>query len=107
MRNRRLFLPVVTLLPVALLVFWLLPAILKAMPSRYVARLPEPVQALGERGDGEPILPTVAVPVNASVLLADLISPTPSTMMTAVSEPPTLTPVPVDTSWTVDRKSVV
>ena len=63
MRNRRLFLPVVTLLPVALLVFWLLPAILKAIPSRYVARLPEPVQALGERGDGPELLWTLFGPV--------------------------------------------
>lgn len=36
---------------------WQLPALLKAIPSRYVARLPEPVQALGEREHVE-MLPT-------------------------------------------------
>ena len=48
------------------LLFFQLPNLLKAMPSRYVARLPESVQALGERGDGVPILPTVAAPVEAA-----------------------------------------
>jgi tetratricopeptide (TPR) repeat protein len=49
-----------------LFLYWQLPAILKATPSRYVARLPEPVQALGERGDGVAILPTVVAPANVT-----------------------------------------
>lgn len=95
MRNHRLFLLVVIFLPATLLVFWMLPAILKATPSRYVARLPEPVQALGERGDGVPILPTVAAPENVSVLLEVLSSPVPTAPMTLVPEPPTPTSLPV------------
>lgn len=77
------------------LLFFQLPNLLKAMPSRYVARLPESVQALGERGDGVPILPTVAAPVEAAVLLAELASPMPTIPATAVSAPPTPTSIPV------------
>lgn len=57
MRRRLLlaaFLFVVVILAVSA---WQLPALLKAIPSRYVARLPEPVQALGEREHVE-MLPT-------------------------------------------------
>jgi tetratricopeptide (TPR) repeat protein len=82
--------------------FWQLPTLLKAMPSRYVARLPEPVQALGERGDGVPILPTAPAPLEAAVLLADLASPTPTTPATAVSEPPTPTSIPVGNNRSSD-----
>lgn len=77
---------------ILLVLFWQVPALLKAVPSRYVARLPEPVQALGERGDGVPILPTAAAPEEAAVLLADLVNPIPSATRAAVSEPPTPTP---------------
>lgn len=71
--------------------FWQLPAILRAMPSRYVARLPEPLKNLDVRGDGLPTLPTVAAPVAAAALLQDVAVPTP----TPVGEPPTPTPLPL------------
>jgi tetratricopeptide (TPR) repeat protein len=70
--------------------FWQLPAILKAMPSRYVARLPEPVQQLGVRGDQVPLLPTVVAPVNAAALLQGPSVPTAAPTTAAI--PPTLTP---------------
>lgn len=96
-KRRWLILTFAPVLVLALL-FWQLPTLLRVMPSRYVARLPEPVQALGERGDGVPILPTVAAPENASVLLAERISPAPTATIMAVSEPLTPTPLPVNIS---------
>ena len=77
-----------------LLFLWQLPGILKAMPSRYVARLPEPMQVLGTRGDGVAILPTIETAVDTTGLLAGMISPTPAATATAVSEPPTPSPFP-------------
>jgi len=53
---------------------WAVPAILKAMPDRYVARLPEPLQKIGLPEDREAILPTVASPVQAQDLLLPEIS---------------------------------
>lgn len=86
MRKRR-FLFLILVLLVALTFGGQLPAILKAMPSRYVVRLPQAVQALGERGDGVPILPTANAPVNTSLLLAKTPAPT-----------ETVTPVPDSTN---------
>ena len=48
---------------------WLLPAILRALPTRYAMRLPEPLQALALPADPTPILPTVDAPVAAAGLL--------------------------------------
>lgn len=117
-----LFVVIVCLLAVLV---WQTPAILKAMPSRYVARLPAPVQALGEREHVE-MLPTAAAAVNSAQLLptATLRSPlvassetsTTDTVNTAVataetadsvsptalpsptSPPPTPTPIPLPPS---------
>ena len=52
----------------ASLTLWQLPAILKAIPSRYVARLPETLQAVGER-EHVAQLPTVAAPAGTDPLL--------------------------------------
>lgn len=53
------------------LLLWQLPALLKAIPSRYVAAyLPESLQSLAERDHVE-MLPTVAFSVETSVLLND------------------------------------
>ena len=102
------------------LFFWQLPTLLKAMPSRYVARLPEPLQSLGERGDGEALLPTVSAPVAAAALLqnpelpkplivtqAPIATPVPRFDATAVSTPtplatPTNTPVPIPEALRLD-----
>ena len=87
MRKRSLIL----LLPLLLLIGMVLaiPALLRAMPSRYVARLPEPLQQWGAPRSQAPILPTVAQPVNAVALLSEA-SATPTTVFL----PPTLTSVP-------------
>jgi hypothetical protein len=67
MSKRRLVL-LISLLAIGVLV-WQLPAILKSIPSRYVAAyLPEPIQALAER-DHVDLLPTAAVKTNAASLL--------------------------------------
>lgn len=47
----------------------LLPAALRVVPSRYVARLPAPVQTLAAPADQAPLLPTVAPPEQAASLL--------------------------------------
>ena len=73
---RRYVFVLLALLGIGLLSLWQLPTILKAMPSRYVARLPEPLQALGERGSGVAILPTVAAPTNVESLLQVTATPT-------------------------------
>lgn len=85
MLKRRLFYLAAAFFLVPALFFRQLPTLLKAMPSRYVARLPEPLQVLGARGDGVPILPTVSVPVTAAALLQAPVLPA----ATAVVEPPT------------------
>src|SRR5690606_29600442 len=80
------------------------------MPSRYVARLPAPVQALGEREHVE-MLPTAAAAVDSAQLLptatlrsplvassdtpaVDPVSTTVATPETADSTGPTVTPSP-------------
>lgn len=56
--RRRLLLVAFLIIAVFLAISaWQLPALLKAIPSRYVARLPEPIQALGVRDHVE-MLPT-------------------------------------------------
>ena len=91
MRKRGLFL----LLPILLLggLTLSLPAILRATPSRYVARLPEPLQKLGAPRDQAPILPTPASLVNAAALLIPTATPT----TISLAEPATFTPVPTIT----------
>ena len=67
-----------------------MPSVLKAIPPRYVARLPEPLQQMAVPEQGPPILPTIAKPVNAASLVA-----TPTLMATS-TPPATLTPIMVD-----------
>jgi tetratricopeptide (TPR) repeat protein len=63
MSKRRLVL-LISVMAIGVLA-WQLPAILKSIPSRYVAAyLPEPIQALAER-DHVDLLPTAAVKTNA------------------------------------------
>jgi hypothetical protein len=68
MSRRRLLILIVLL---ALFIFiWQVPAILKALPSRYAAAyLPESMQSLAERDHVE-VLPTAAVTTDADSLLA-------------------------------------
>jgi tetratricopeptide (TPR) repeat protein len=66
------------------------PTLLKAIPPRYAARLPEPLRQIAEPRDVVPILPTVARPLAAG----DLLQITEPAGETAVpnTAPPTLTP---------------
>lgn len=99
---------------------WSVPALLRAMPDRYVARLPESLQQLGAPPTSAPLLPTLAQPVDVSALLAatptavstipapSTFTPIPTTqaaLTTAVSPTPTLmptaTPLPTATPWPI------
>lgn len=73
------------------LLWWGLPAALRAVPSRYVARLPEPVQQLAAPRDQVPLLPTVAPPDEARALL-------PAGRAATYPAPATPTPPPPATS---------
>ena len=98
--KRRLSYLAVVILTLAGLFYWQLPTLLKAMPSRYVARLPESWQAMGERGDGEALLPTVAAPAAAAALLRQPEElPPPLTVTTVVPLTPTVTETAVPTSY--------
>ncbi len=76
---------------------WQLPAILRAIPSRYVARLPEPIQEIGVRDHVE-VLPTSVFQADASALLqpvsesTELAEPQQSSPATP-TPPPTFSPL--------------
>jgi tetratricopeptide (TPR) repeat protein len=61
------------------------PVMLKAVPPRYLARLPKPIQDIGAPKQTVATLPTIAVTADLSILL---------TPTTAAPLPPTNTPVP-------------
>lgn len=100
---------------IAGLFFWQLPLILQKMPSRYVARLPEPIQQISRRNI-VPLLPTAAVshawpdktlpPAAVSTVpsaTATTATPMPASIDEAVSSPtpaqtPTQTATPAPTS---------
>ena len=69
-----------------------LPAVLRAMPSRYVARLPEPIQALSQR-EQPVVLPTAVTARDAGYLLAEIDAPAVLHAPTHAA-PPTPTPLP-------------
>ncbi|MCB9434182.1 MAG: C39 family peptidase [Ardenticatenaceae bacterium] len=91
---RKLRLLILPLLLLIGLIIWLLPTLLKTIPSRYLVRLPEPLQQLGLPDDQTPILPTVASPVNADALLGAGVVQAAS-LPAVVAEPATPTAVPV------------
>lgn len=62
------------------------PTILRAVPPRYLARLPKPIQDIGAPPQTVAILPTAAATANVALLL---------NTATAVSLPPTNTPMPI------------
>lgn len=69
------------------------PTLLKAIPPRYAARLPEPLRQLSAPRDVVPILPTVARPLTANNLLQ--ITGQGGATAVSFSAPPTLTPPPI------------
>ena len=105
------------LLLAGIITVWLLPSMLRSLPTRYAMRLPGPLQALALPADPTPILPTVAAPVAAAGLLGDAAatatppaSPTPqgvaeadSTPTLAATRQPTPAPTlpPTATPWPV------
>lgn len=92
MSKRRWLLPLIAVLLILLGVA-LLPSLLRAMPSRYVARLPEPVQALGARDQVE-TLPTAAAGHSADYLLAEIERPDGAPLLPTHTAPATPTPRP-------------
>jgi tetratricopeptide (TPR) repeat protein len=75
MRKRQILLLAFVMLVFTTAFAWQLPTILKAIPSRYVARLPQPVQQLGVREHVE-VLPSAPAPSNAASLLERPFRPT-------------------------------
>lgn len=73
-KGRSALFTVLVILAIALVIFALfIPTILRAIPSRYVALLPLPLQELGVRGHAE-ALPTAAPAADTDVLeIADLV----------------------------------
>ena len=97
---------------------WLLPTILRALPTRFAMRLPDPLQAMALPADPTPILPTVAAPIAAAGLLGGATastatppaSPTPlavaqsystPTVASALQPTPTATPPSTATPWPI------
>jgi tetratricopeptide (TPR) repeat protein len=84
------------------------PAAIRALPDRYVMRLPEPLQKYGLPEDSIALLPTVSPPIAAADLLATstlLPAPPPSTATvfitrsaTSKNAPQSATPIPVTAS---------
>ncbi|MBK6327140.1 MAG: C39 family peptidase [Chloroflexi bacterium] len=62
------------------------PTILRAVPPRYLARLPKPIQDIGAPPQTVAVLPTAAATANVALLL---------NTATAVPLPPTNTPMPI------------
>ncbi len=66
MSKLKLFLPLILLVFVLV---WAVPELLKAMPDRYVMRLPEPLRQMGLPESHAAILPTVEHPIAVQNLL--------------------------------------
>lgn len=82
------------LLLAGIIAVWLLPSMLRAVPTRYAMRLPEPLKAMALPPDPTPILPTVAAPRAATDLLA-----APLVSNGTAMPPPTPTPLPPAESY--------
>jgi len=82
------------LLLAGIIAVWLLPSMLRAVPTRYAMRLPEPLKAMALPPDPTPILPTVAAPRAATDLLA-----APPVSNGTATPPPTPTPLPPAESY--------
>jgi tetratricopeptide (TPR) repeat protein len=74
MRGRYFILFLIIILVFTTAFVWQIPAVLKAIPSRYVARLPQPLQQLGVREHVE-MLPTAVPLASAASLLKNTSQP--------------------------------
>ncbi|PID85600.1 MAG: hypothetical protein CSB13_07490, partial [Chloroflexi bacterium] len=79
------------------------PMMLKAIPPRYLSRLPQPIQDLRTPKQEVAILPTVAVPADLTILFTP--TPTATKMLpptnTSVPAPQEYTPTPPPTSTSI------
>lgn len=90
---QRIILAIIFIVVISLTVIEVTPVLLKTMPSRYVARLPEPLQDLGTRGSVVPVLPTAAGSTENLTQSKDvLVSPT-QRVVAEVGEPERPTPI--------------
>ncbi len=89
MRRNRLFLILALLVGILLLAG--LPFALRRLPTRYVMRLPAPLQALVLPEDNTPLLPTAAAPQAAADLLGQAVAP----VVTTITAPASPTPQPL------------
>ncbi len=98
----------VPLIILVVIMIWALPAFLKAMPDRYVVRLPEPLQKLGLPDDQEALLPTIASPIQARELLLPKAAKTDDESNTQVSQitPEMPTPKPFILSSSVESSGL-
>ncbi len=88
---------IVPFLVIGVFLFWAVPALLKAVPDRYVMRLPEPLHSLGLPENEVAILPTVPGPAAADTLLqpeikeevTDQIIPSPTLRVEGIQQAPT------------------
>ncbi|MEM7111585.1 MAG: C39 family peptidase [Chloroflexota bacterium] len=104
---RKLILFVLPIIVLIGLIIWLTPLLLKRIPSRYVARLPEPLQQLGAPEEQVPILPTVASPVNANLLLGSGQGEDETAVDETISEPATPTAVPVVNGEVEEAEAII
>lgn len=97
--KKRWYIPAILMLVLAGLFAWQLPALLRALPSRYVARLPQPLESLGVRQHVDR-LPTAAAPLDddaVNLLLAGADATeemTATASLEAAGSPATPTPPP-------------
>lgn len=93
--RKRWFISAILLLVLAGTFAWQLPAVLRALPTRYLARLPEPLESLGAR-EHDVRLPTAAAPLNDEEINHLLIptEPRATNSTESTNPPPTPTPPP-------------
>jgi tetratricopeptide (TPR) repeat protein len=102
MHRQRFLLFLIIILMFTTAFVWQLPTVLKAIPSRYVARLPQPLQELGVREHVE-VLPASAAPADVSSLLGDVAQQS-NSYEPATPIPPIISTVaPVDSESTSAR----
>ena len=104
------FISAILLLVLAGIFAWQLPALLRALPSRYVARLPQPLESLGVR-EHVNRLPTAAAPLkheDVDSLLAPAAAPvTSDPPATPVADALPATPTPPPTTGPTGQPSNV
>lgn len=86
MRKRLLLALIFIFIVTGIAVVWQAPTIVRAIPSRYVARLPEPIQTIGAPENVE-LLPTASAPQGVENLLAEALATATSTVAAVPASP--------------------